>query len=92
MYSRTLPLVDLYGSGAIRFLTLSDEEFLDDDFFSDVNDLFGNLKMGDNTDIDVAATANAAPYVFLSFLFQILLDVIRLSFLDDIHSSTLLHY
>jgi hypothetical protein len=75
MYSRTLPLVDLYGSGAIRFLTLSDEEFLDDDFFSDVNDLFGNLNMGANTDVvvaaanSVAAAANPAPYVFLPFLF-----------------------
>jgi hypothetical protein len=69
-----------------------DDEFPKDDFFPNVNDLFGNLKMGDNTDIDVAATANAAPYVFLSFLFQILLDVIRLSFLDAICSSTLLHY
>ena len=54
---------------------LFDNEFPNDDFFPDIDNLFGNLNMGDNTDaaatanIVAAAAANAGPYVFLSFLF-----------------------
>jgi hypothetical protein len=70
-----------------------------DDFFLDVNDLFGNLNMDDNIDANAAAAAQAAPYVTLSSLCQILLeflvlafgvDVIGLSCLDMICSSILL--
>jgi hypothetical protein len=52
-----------------------DDEFPNDDFFPDIDDLFGNLNMGDNTDvaadaanIATSAAANAGPYVLL-FLF-----------------------
>jgi hypothetical protein len=53
----------------------SDNEFPNDDFFPIIDDLFGNLNMGANTDVvvvaanSVAAAANPAPYVFLPFLF-----------------------
>jgi hypothetical protein len=72
---------------------------------SHIDKLFGNLNMGGNTDV-AATTANVATvaanpgaYMFLSFLFQILLefrvmlfgvDAISLFCLDDIFSSTLL--
>jgi hypothetical protein len=50
-------------------MTSSDDEFRNNDFFLDINDLFGNLNMGDNTDANDAAVnaaaAHAAPYVTL---------------------------
>ena len=81
----------------------SDDEFPDPDFFPDVNNLLGNLNMGDN-DVGTgaaaaAAAAAAAPYVILSLLFQILLeflvlvfavDAVGLVYLDAICSSILL--
>ena len=82
----------------------SDDEFLNtDNFFpDDLDTFFGNLNMGDNTDATTAAAAtNAAPYVILSIMFQFMLeflfvvsvvDVIDLSLLDAICSSTLLVY
>ena len=81
----------------------SDNDFPDDDFFPDVNNLFDNLNMGDNTDAAAAAAAAApaAPYVILTFLYQILLeflvllfgvDAIGLFYLDAICSSTLFIY
>jgi hypothetical protein len=86
--------------------TSADDEFPNDDFFLDIDDLFGNLNMGDNNDdvaiaanIVDAAAANAGSYVLLYFLLQILLeflvllfglDAIGLSCLDAIYSSTLL--
>jgi hypothetical protein len=49
--------------------TSSDEEFPNNDFFPDVDDLFGNLNMGENIDVDDAATnavvAQAASYATL---------------------------
>jgi hypothetical protein len=50
----------------IGYTTSSDEEFPNDDFFPDANDLFGNLHMGNNTDATsdatfAAAATNAAP-------------------------------
>jgi hypothetical protein len=71
------------------------DEFRNQKFFSNI----GNLNMGDNSDATAAANANAAPYVFLSFVFQIFLelqvlvfvvDAIGLYCLDAIYSSTLL--
>ena len=81
-------------SGATTGITMSssDDEFLHTDtFFPDLSNFFGNLNMGD---IDAAAK-----YVILSSLFQFLLeflglvffvDVISLSCIDAICSSTLL--
>ena len=89
------------GSAQARLLattTSSDDEFPNDDFFPDVSDLFGNLNMGDSS---AAATAATASYVILNCLFQIMLeffilafgvDVIGLSPIDVICSSTLLIY
>ena len=84
----------------------SDDEFPDPGFFPDVSNLLGNLNMGDNTDsaataanAAAAAAANTGPYVLPPFLFQIFIkflvllfgvDVIGLSCLDAICSSTLL--
>jgi hypothetical protein len=76
----------------------------DEDFFPNINNIFGNLNMADNQDaanitVVVAAVANARRYAFMSSLFQILLeflvllfgvDAVGLSFLDAICSSTLL--
>jgi hypothetical protein len=80
--------------------TSSDNEFPNDDLFPDVDDLFGDLSMGDNTDDDApAAAAQVAPYVTLFSRCWILLeflvlvfgvDTICLSFLDAIYLSTLL--
>ena len=86
--------------------TSSDDEFANDDFFPDIDNLFGNLNMADNQDpavaaniVAAAAAANAGRYIYLSFSFQILLeflvllfgvDAIGLSCLDAICSSTLL--
>jgi hypothetical protein len=82
--------------------TSSDDDFPNDDFFPDIENLFGNLNMGDNQDAAAAnitaaaAAANAGRYMFLSFSFQILLeflvlpfgvDAIGLSCLDAIYSS-----
>jgi hypothetical protein len=74
--------------------TSTDNDFPDDGFFPDINDLFGNLNMGNNID----AAAQAAPYMILSSLFQILLeflvlafgvDMISISCLDTVCSSIL---
>ena len=96
-----LPIIRFLGSAQARLLattTSSDGEFPNDDFFSDVSDLFDNLNMG-----DAAATAAAAIqptlYVIFNCLFRIMLeffvlafgvDVIGLSPIDVICSSTLL--
>jgi hypothetical protein len=86
-------------------MTSSDNEFPNDDLFPDIDNLFGNLNMGNNQDAaNIAATAaaaaaNAGRFTFMSSLFQILLeflvllfgvDAIGLSCLDIICSSTLL--
>jgi hypothetical protein len=51
----------------------SDDKFLNDDLFPDVDDLFGDLNMGDNTDDDALATAaQAAPYgTLISYLLDL---------------------
>jgi hypothetical protein len=68
----------------------SDDEFPNDDFFLDIDNLFGNLNMGDNnqdpataTNIAAAAAtaaANTGRYIHLSFSFQILLQFLVLLF------------
>ena len=72
----------------------SDHDFPDDNFFPDVNNLLGNLNMGDNNDAAAAvaaAAAPAAPYVFFSFLFEIMLELVAIrTGLDWICSSSLL--
>ena len=66
----------------------SDDDFPNPDFYPDVRDLFNDLDMGDN---DTAVAAPVAPYVFLSFLYEIMVDLfaIRTS-LDWICSSIFL--
>ena len=66
----------------------SDDDFPNPDFYPDVRDLFNDLNMGDN---DTAAAASAAPYVFLSLLYEVMVDLfaIRTS-LDWICSSIFL--
>ena len=60
----------------------SDDDFPNPDFYPDIRDLFNDLNMGDNdTAAAATAAAPAAPYVLLSFLYEIILDlfVIRTS-------------
>ena len=89
------------GSAQARLLattTSSDGEFPNDDFFPDVSDLFDNLNMGDAT-VAAAAAIQPTSYVISISLFRIMLeffvlafvvDVIGLSPIDVICSSTLL--
>jgi hypothetical protein len=68
--------------------TLSYDEFPHDDLFPNIDDLFGNLNMCDNTDAAAAAAtktvapaaANAKPYVLMSVLFQIFIEFLVLLF------------
>ena len=70
----------------------TDDDFPNPDFYPDIDDLLGNLNMGDNdAAAAAAAAAPAAPYVILSLLYEIMLELfaIRTS-LDMICSSYLL--
>ena len=51
--------------------TAGSDDFADDDFFPDLSNLFLN-DMGDNLNANGAAPV--APYVFLSFLFEIMVE------------------
>ena len=51
--------------------TAGSHDFTDDDFFPDLGNLFLN-DMGDNLNANGAAPV--APYVFLSFLFEIVVE------------------
>jgi hypothetical protein len=68
----------------------SDNKFPYDDFFSNIDNLFSNPNMGDNTDVVADTTANAsaaqvAPYVFLPFILQSLLEfLVRVYVVDAI--------
>ena len=62
--------------------TDADEHFPNDDYFPDVNDLFGNLNMGENS--DAAATARAVTYVIPTPLFQIMLEFVLLAFVVQV--------
>ena len=68
--------------------TASSDDFTDDDFFPDLGNLFLN-DMGDI--LNANGAARVAPYVFLSFLFEIVVEFMFLvCVLDLICSSTML--
>ena len=74
--------------GEHTLATASSDDFTDDDFFPDLGNLFLN-DMGDNLNANGAAPV--APYVFLSFLFEIVVEFMFLvCVLDSICSSTML--
>ena len=74
--------------GERTLATPSSDDFTDDDFFPDLGNLFLN-DMGDNLNANGAAPV--APYVFLSFLFEIVVEFMFLvCVLDSICSSTML--
>ena len=51
----------------------SDDYFPDDDFFPDVHDLLDDMA-GEDTDPKSSASVAAVPYVFFSFLLEVLLQ------------------
>ena len=57
--------------GERTFATAGSHDFTDDDFFPNLGNLFLN-DMGDNLNTNGAAPV--APYVFLSFLFEIVVE------------------
>ena len=57
--------------GERTLATAGSDNFTDDDFFPNLDNLFLN-DMGDNLNANSAAPF--APYVFLSFLFEIVLE------------------
>ena len=57
--------------GERTLVTAGNHDFTDDDFFPDLGNLFLN-DMGDNLNANGAAPV--APYVFLSFLFEIVVE------------------
>ena len=61
----------LFKFGERTLATASSHDFTDDDFFPDLSNLFLN-DMGDNLGANGAAPV--APYVFLSFLFEIVVE------------------
>jgi hypothetical protein len=85
---------------------LTDDSFLDEDFFPDINGLYiddmadnAGTNANLNANLNVNVNLSAAPYAICSYLFQFLLrflilafeiDMIYLSVLDVICSSILL--
>ena len=61
----------LFKFGERTLATAGSYDFTDDDFFPDLGNLFLN-DMGDNLNANGAAPV--APYVFLSFLFEIVVE------------------
>ena len=61
----------LHSAGALEIWGAHSHDFTDDDFFPDLGNLFLN-DMGDNLNANGAAPV--APYVFLSFLFEIVVE------------------
>ena len=59
-------------SGERTLATAGSHDFTDDDFFPNLGNLFLN-DMGDNLNANGAAPV--APYVFLSFLFEIVVEL-----------------
>ena len=51
---------------------VADDYFPDDDFFPDVDNLLDDMA-GEDTDPKSSASAAAVPYVFFSFLLEVLL-------------------
>ena len=73
--------------------TSSDDEFPNDDFFPDIDDIFGNLNMGDNSAAaTAAATAATASYVISISLFRIMLEFLVLAFGVDVIGLSLYRY
>ena len=73
-YSHSLPRYirrALLKFGECSLATAGSHDFTDDDFFPDLDNLFLN-DMGDNLNANGAAPV--APYVFLSFLFEIVVE------------------
>ena len=68
--------------------TADDDYFPNDDFFPDLGNLFIDDGMGDN--IINATAAAAAPYVYLSALYEIFLQFISLVFAVDRFCSIVL--
>ena len=56
---------------------VADDYFPDDDFFPDVHDLLDDMA-GEDTDPKSSASAAAVPYVFFSFLLEVLLQFLAL--------------
>ena len=56
---------------------VADDYFPDDDFLPDVHDLLDNMA-GEDTDPKSSASAAAVPYVFFSFLLEVLLQFLAL--------------
>ena len=56
---------------------VADGYFPDDDFFPDVHDLLDDMA-GEDTDPKSSASAAAVPYVFFSFLLEVLLQFLAL--------------
>ena len=78
----------LFKFGERTLATASSDDFTDDDFFPDLGNLFLN-DMGDNLNTNGAAPV--ALYVFLSFLFEIMVEFMFLvCVLDSICSSIML--
>ena len=74
--------------GERTLATAGSDDFTDDDFFPDLGNLFLN-DMGDKLNTNGAGPV--APYVFLSFLFEIVVEFMFLfCVLDSICSSTML--
>ena len=74
--------------GQRTLATAGSHDFTDADFFPDLGNLFLN-DMGDNLNANGAAPV--APYLFLSFLFEIMVEFMFLvCVLDSICSSTML--
>ena len=69
-------------------MTAGSDDFANDDFFPDLGNLVLD-DMGDN--VNAGGAAPAAPYVILSFLFEIMVEFMFLvCVLDSICSSTML--
>ena len=68
----------LLKSGERTLATAGSQDFTDDDFFPDLGHLFLN-DMGDNLNANGAAPI--APYVFLSFLFEIMIEFMFLLYI-----------
>ena len=74
--------------GECTLATASSHDFTDDDFFPDLRNVFLN-DMSDN--LNTNGVAPVAPYVFMSFLFEIVVEFMFLvCVLDSICSSTML--
>ena len=65
-------------SGERTLATAGSHDFTDDDFFPDLSNLFLN-DMGDK--LNANGATSVAPYVFLSFLFEIMVEFMFLLYI-----------